>query len=385
MQNGRRAAAALVASALGLVAPAAAQAAESFSGVTASGRLITFNSDSPGATRSSVAITGLAAGERLLGLDVRPADRGLYGVGSSGRLYRLNAATGAATAVGSGPFVPRPSGTNVGIDFNPVVDRLRLVTGEGQNLRLNPVTGTVAAVDSPLAYAAGDPGAGRSPSVGAIAYTNSTTEATTTELFGIDSVRDTLVLQSPPNDGVLRTRGALGFDPVAPVGLDIAPSDGRAWASFRRRGKRDVGLWVLDVRNGKAFRAATRNAIGSYVGRKRDPVSAIAARGSVRDDRSPPRVRLRSQSKTNIPGLLSGRSLALVISCTEACRITADILLGNRVVGRKRGDVPGQAGRATVRLKLSSRGRRIVRSRGATKLRVRVNAADAAGNKTSER
>lgn len=385
MQNGRRAAAALLAAALGLAAPAAAQAAESFYGVTASGRLITFNSDSPGATRSAVGITGLAASERLLGIDVRPADGGLYGVGSSGRLYRVNAATGASTAVGSGPFVPRPSGTNVGIDFNAVVDRLRLVTGEGQNLRLNPVTGAVAAVDSPLAYAAGDPGAGRSPSVGAIAYTNSVTAATTTELFGIDSVRDTLVVQNPPNNGVLRTRGALGFDPVAPVGLDIAPSDGRVWASFRRRGKRDVGLWVLNVNTGKAFRAVAHNAIGSYVARKRDSVRAVAAHGSVGDDRTPPRVRLRTQSKSTIPDLLAGRSLRLVLSCNEACRATGDILLGNRLVGRKRGDVLGQAGRVTVRVKLSRRGRRIVRGSGADKLRVRVNATDAAGNRTSER
>ena len=385
MQNGRRAAAALVASALGLVAPAAAQAAESFSGVTASGRLITFNSDSPGATRSSVAITGLAAGERLLGLDVRPADRGSLRRGLEREALPPQRRHGRRDRSGQRPVRAAPERDQRRNRLQP--RRRQAPAGHGRGPEPAPEPGhrDGRGGRQPTRLRGRRPGRRALAVGGGDRLHQQRHRSHDHELFGIDSVRDTLVLQSPPNDGVLRTRGALGFDPVAPVGLDIAPSDGRAWASFRRRGKRDVGLWVLDVRNGKAFRSATRNAIGSYVARKRDPVSAIAARGSVRDDRSPPRVRLRSQSKTNIPDLLSGRSLALVVSCTEACRITTDILLGNRVVGLKRGDVLGQAGRATVRLKLSSRGRRIVRSRGAKKLRVRVNAADAAGNKTSER
>ena len=80
--------------------------------------------------------------------------------------------------------------------------------------------------DSALAYAAGDANAGKAPFVVAAAYTNSVAGATATQLFGLDTARDALVLQSPPNDGVLRTVGRLGFDAVSPAGFDVAASDG---------------------------------------------------------------------------------------------------------------------------------------------------------------
>src|SRR3954466_14115722 len=50
---------------------------------------------------TSVPITGLQAGDSIVGIDVRPATQGLYGVGSSSRLYTLNPLTGAATQVGA--------------------------------------------------------------------------------------------------------------------------------------------------------------------------------------------------------------------------------------------------------------------------------------------
>src|SRR5436189_4355098 len=50
---------------------------------------------------TSVPVTGLQAGESLVGIDVRPADQVLYGVGSSSRLYTVNPLTGGATQVGA--------------------------------------------------------------------------------------------------------------------------------------------------------------------------------------------------------------------------------------------------------------------------------------------
>jgi len=46
-------------------------------------------------------ITGLQAGETVLGFDYRPATGGLYAIGSTSRLYLINGTTGAATQVGS--------------------------------------------------------------------------------------------------------------------------------------------------------------------------------------------------------------------------------------------------------------------------------------------
>ena len=385
MLNGRRAAAALSATALGLLVPAGAQAAEAFYGVTEANRLVTFQSDTPGAIRSAVPITGLAdSDEGIVGIDVRPADGGLYGVGSEGVLYRIDPTSGQATAISQAPgFAAR--GRSFGVDFNPVADRLRLVSEAGMNVRINPVTGQ-GLTDTSLAYAAGDANAGKAPAVVAAAYSNNVAGATATELFGLDTTRDALVVQAPPNDGVLRTRGPLGIDARSPAGFDIAASDGRAWAAFNAAGKGDVGLYVLNLNTGRAFRAARSNAIATFTGSKADPLRALASIRATGDDSDPPRVRLLKRSKTSANGLVKGRALRLSVSYNEACTVTADLLLGKRRIGRARAKVVGEAGRLSLRLKLSKRGKRRVLAAGEGKrLRLRINAKDLAGNKTKQR
>src|SRR3954468_2151616 len=85
---------------------------------------------------TSVPVTGLQAGESLVGIDVRPTNQVLYGVGSSSRLYTMNPLTGVATQVGTaGAFTL--NGTAFAVDFNPVVDRVRVISNTGQNLRIN--------------------------------------------------------------------------------------------------------------------------------------------------------------------------------------------------------------------------------------------------------
>ena len=56
-------------------------------GVTPSNRLVAFSSTAPGQLLNSVAIANLAPGERILGIDVRPATKQLYALGSSSQLY----------------------------------------------------------------------------------------------------------------------------------------------------------------------------------------------------------------------------------------------------------------------------------------------------------
>jgi hypothetical protein len=199
-------------------------------GVTTSNLLISFNSGAPGTILSSVAITGLQAGETILGIDFRPANKQLYGLGSTSRLYSINLSTGAATAVGS-QFTPALSGTAFGFDFNPVVDRIRVTSSSGQNLRLNPNDAT-AIIDINLSYAAGDVNAGATPRVVGSAYTNNFSGATTTTLYDIDSNLDILVTQNPPNNGTLNTVGALGFNTSDLVGFDISRVSGTAFASL---------------------------------------------------------------------------------------------------------------------------------------------------------
>src|SRR5947208_2467895 len=84
---------------------------------TSGNDLARFDSGATGVV-TSVPVTGLQAGESLVGVDVRPANQLLYGVGSSSRLYTINPLTGVATQVGgAGAFTL--SGTSFGVDFNP--------------------------------------------------------------------------------------------------------------------------------------------------------------------------------------------------------------------------------------------------------------------------
>ena len=200
-------------------------AAQSALGVTSTNQLIRFDVMSPGNIVSSVPISGIQAGENILGIDFRPATGELFALGSTSRLYVINTTTGAATQVGaSGSFAL--SGTSFGFDFNPSVDRIRVVSDADQNIRLNPATGALAATDTPLAFAPGDSNQGMNPSVAGSAYTNNVAGALTTTLYGIDTNLDVLVIQTPPNAGTLTTVGGLNVDASGPVGFDILSANG---------------------------------------------------------------------------------------------------------------------------------------------------------------
>src|SRR4051794_24488520 len=67
---------------------------------TSGNDLARFDSGATGVV-TSAPVTGLQAGEPLVGVDVRPANQLLYGLGSSSRLYTINPLTGAATPVGA--------------------------------------------------------------------------------------------------------------------------------------------------------------------------------------------------------------------------------------------------------------------------------------------
>jgi Domain of unknown function (DUF4394) len=147
-----------------------------------------FNLLNPG-TPVSKPITGLQAGENILGIDMRPATGQLFALGSTSRLYTINMSSGAATSISPTPFTTLLVGTSFGFDFNPTVDRIRVVSNTGQNLRLNPLTGGIAAVDLPL-----NPG---TPMVSASAYTNNFAGTTSTTLYNIDPSTDRLFIQNP--------------------------------------------------------------------------------------------------------------------------------------------------------------------------------------------
>lgn len=210
-----------ICSLLGIIKPADA-ANIRLTGLTGNNTLVSFDPSDLTAT-NSIGVTGVNG--TLLGIDFRPANGLLYGVTDTNRLYTIDTASGAATFI-STLSVSFNAGIQSGFDFNPVPDRLRLVGTNDQNLRVNVDTGAVT-VDGTLAYNAGDANAGANPNVTAAAYTNSFAGTQTTQLFGIDSALDVLVLQNPPNNGTLTTIGSLGIDFGSTGGFDIlSPSIG---------------------------------------------------------------------------------------------------------------------------------------------------------------
>lgn len=215
-------------------------------GVSTGNTLVRFNPAAPDAVTAIGPITGLGAGESILGIDFRPASGQLFALSSASKIYTVDQNTGAATIVGAG-FTPLLSGSVFGFDFNPTVDRIRIVSDAEQNFRLNPTTGAVAGSDTNLAYVVGDPNAGNTPDIVAVAYTNNVNPApATTTLFGIDTSRDALVRiggvdgNPSPNIGGLTTVGSLGVDAASGgTSLDIA-ADGIAYAAVTVAGVRNL-------------------------------------------------------------------------------------------------------------------------------------------------
>jgi hypothetical protein len=202
-------------------------------------------------------ITGLQAGEMIVGLDFRPANGQLYALGSTSRLYSINTASAAATAVGA-QFSTLLNGTSFGFDFNPTVDRIRVVSNSGQNLRLDPNTGAVAAVDGTL-----NPG---TPMVSAGAYINNFPGATATTLYVIDANTDKLYIQNPPNNGTLVEVGALGIDVELSNGFDIGGTSNKAYALLRVGGS--TKMYSINLTTGAAamFSEFPSNVTGLAIG-----------------------------------------------------------------------------------------------------------------------
>jgi hypothetical protein len=180
------------------------------------GNLVTFDSENPGFIRSWVPLSGITAGQSVLGMDFRPATKELFVFGynataSNYQLYKVDKATGVATAVNVVPVGLALDTALVGFDFNPTVDRIRLTGAYGENFRLNPVDGSIAATDSSLRYASTDANAAADPFIATVAYTNSYAGATSTTLFAYDDLLNILATIAPPNNGICNTIGASGL------------------------------------------------------------------------------------------------------------------------------------------------------------------------------
>ena len=217
----------LAASAACLLAAGSAHA-DLLVGLTSSNQVARIDSANIAAA-TTVAITGLAAGDRFVGIDLRPGDNKIYGVTLSNKIYTVNELTGATTFVAAlaSPIVNPTLG--YGIDFNPVADfsgaaSLRFVSSNGDNFALNASTGAVTVATS---IAAGYSG---------VAYLNSVPNPTappaSTSLYYINSSNDTLsVATTGFNNPTINLVGSLGVDALKANGFEIL-GNGTAYAAL---------------------------------------------------------------------------------------------------------------------------------------------------------
>ena len=134
-------------------------------------------------------ITGLASGESLIGIDLRPSTNTIYGIGTNNNIYTVDANSGAATFVTALSMSVINSSLSYGFDFNPAADfagntSLRLVSSAGNNYAVNVNTGAVGNTASMI-------GEGYS----AVAYTLSSPAGAPTDtpvLYYVNASNDTL-------------------------------------------------------------------------------------------------------------------------------------------------------------------------------------------------
>lgn len=241
---------------LGLASASAG--AVSLVGLTSAGEIARFDSADVGsATR--VAISGLAEGERLVGIDTRPFDGMIYGVSTANKIYTVNQMTGATSFVAALSESVIDSSLGYGIDFNPSADfaggsSLRLVSSAGSNFAINAGTGVVGNTTSDIG-----------PGFTAVAYTNAallpTTAPASTALYYLDSSTDTLALAPGSfNSPTITTVGSLGIDVLKANGFEVL-ANGMAFAALNVDGATlATGLYGIDLMTGQAM------ALGEFNG-----------------------------------------------------------------------------------------------------------------------
>jgi hypothetical protein len=239
-----------------IAAPTGAQAAGWIVGLVDGTSIVTIDP----ATRKVASKADIKGVDRLVGIDVRPADGMLYGIALDGSLVTIDPKSGQTAVKAKLSEKFSPDVVTI-VDFNPVVDRIRVMTSGGTNLRVNPEDGKWIS-DGSHKFKEGDANAAKRPKVVAGAYSNSWKGTKATTLYNIDAATNSLVTQAPPNDGVLNTVGPLGIKVDGPVGFNIV-----AVGEDRNDGWLVSGgrLYAVDLKTGKATLAGKIDGLSGNV------------------------------------------------------------------------------------------------------------------------
>ena len=221
---------------------ASAQAQTTLYGITSTNAIFTMsNPSTPSVISGPYAVSGVASGQALVGLDARPSNGALYALGydsvaqmaelyiisASGTVYNATAVSGTLASMSLGAT------NNVAFDFVSTIDsQIRVIGRNGNNYIMNATTGSVSATGtSGLTFAAGDLYSATSTALAATAYTNSYYGADATTQVGYDAVNNVLVNMSAGNyaNGFLNASNTLHsigtttgviFNTTGSIGMD---------------------------------------------------------------------------------------------------------------------------------------------------------------------
>jgi hypothetical protein len=190
--------------AIGLAAVSGGKAnADLIYGVSDSlGQLVTFNSASPDTLISAIALTGMASGEQIRGIDY--VSGVLYGLGDASHLYTINPNTGVCTLISA--FTPVMNGVDFGFTTGP--SQFYVSSDLGQNFSL---TGSGVATVGPNYSPAG-------VSLDTLAYNPLNTTFYAISAFSHD------LYSVNPTTGATSVIGPTGVNFVDRIGLSISPA-----------------------------------------------------------------------------------------------------------------------------------------------------------------
>jgi hypothetical protein len=302
-----------------VIAPSAANAAEGFTAVTSAGRIAELHSDSsPGLSRIHK-ITGLAAAERIVGLDRTPSGE-LLALTSAGNIVSVDRDTGKATAKFPAPVTPAVA-PNGALTFAVAPDgaTARIITA-GRDVTTDLANGAATAGPG-LTFAAGDAHAGAQA-------TPSLDYAADGRLIGIDAAQSAYAVQTAAGAATLQTLAKVPFRTIEPTRSTVA-SDGSVWTTTSLSAKPNRPAQSRLVRYDPAT-GAIRGQNGTFLGVRLD---ALTADGPVADDKTAPNATfsgtvLKRQVKHGF-SVWTG----LRVKSNEAGQTVASLRLHGKVVG----------------------------------------------------
>lgn len=328
---------------LALSAAPAAQAADTFAGVTGGHRLVTFHSDTIPALTNPADIAGLPGGERLVALDAQPSGE-LLGLGVSGTIYGIDAKAPKVTRTVAGFGAQLLPGTRTATLSVAPDGRTARVIANGRDKTVDLTSGAIVS-DAPAA--ATDVAADLGPDG---------------VLRGVDAASNTVVSVDAAGERVL---APLNFKTSGPTAATTA-ADGSTWILTGLSGHDQSRLLRFDPSTGQLRQRS------SFLFSQ---LNAIAATGTAPDDRTAPKATVRVPVQS-VRDVQRRHGFLAIVTTNEPGQSVGSVRLGRSYRGFGFGTAIHQG---TLRVLISPR-RGALPSMAGHRVRLHLAIHDWAGN-----